>query len=400
MSSITFASLGLWVVATLCLSGCGDSAAEPEGSSSGSMSNTAGATGAAAQVGGSNAGPGSAGVAGTGDPSAGDPNASCAVPPDAAAEDSSTPTHVIGDGTPASCSSEAVVAAVRQGGIITFDCGPDPITITMQETAKIKNDTGPKIVLDGGGKVTLSGGGQRRILYMNTCDGDQVWTTDHCDNQDHPQLTLQNISFVEGNSKGETSYDGGGAVWIRGGRFKLVNTRFFGNVCADTGQDVGGGAVRVFSQFDGKPVYVVSSTFGSLEAGNVCSNAGGISSIGVSWTILNSVFEGNKAIGWGMNPAAPGTPGGGLGAAIYNDGNEMTLSLCGTTIRGNEAKELGGAVFFVSNNLTGAVRIDRSKIEENPGKDYQKYKGLYIEATDKQGNGGIDITNTSIAEKD
>ena len=41
-------------------------------------------------------------------------------------------------------------------------------------TAKIRNDTGPEIVIDGGGKVTLSGGGQRRILYMNTCDAAQV----------------------------------------------------------------------------------------------------------------------------------------------------------------------------------------------------------------------------------
>ena len=45
------------------------------------------------------------------------------------------------------------------GGIITFDCGPNPVTITLAATAKIVNDTGPQIVLDGGGQVTLSGGG-------------------------------------------------------------------------------------------------------------------------------------------------------------------------------------------------------------------------------------------------
>ena len=49
----------------------------------------------------------------------------------------------------------------------------------------------------------------------------------------------------------------------------LVNTRFFGNHCAPMGSDVGGGAIRVFQQHDGQPVYVVNSTFGGeAELGN------------------------------------------------------------------------------------------------------------------------------------
>lgn len=44
----------------------------------------------------------------------------------------------------------------------------------MLATTKVFNDTGPEIVIEGGGLVTLSG---RRILYMNTCDEAQVWTT-------------------------------------------------------------------------------------------------------------------------------------------------------------------------------------------------------------------------------
>jgi hypothetical protein len=50
------------------------------------------------------------------------------IPPEAQAEDVSSPTTVIGTGTPASCTGEAVVAAVARGGVITFDCGPDPVT--------------------------------------------------------------------------------------------------------------------------------------------------------------------------------------------------------------------------------------------------------------------------------
>ncbi len=79
---------------------------------------------------------------------------------------------------------------------VTFDCGADPVVIALDETAKVFNNTGPEIVVDGGGLVTLSGGGERRILYMNTCDEDQIWTIAKCDNQDHPRLTIQNITLV------------------------------------------------------------------------------------------------------------------------------------------------------------------------------------------------------------
>lgn len=318
-------------------------------------------------------------------PPAGNPDGACAVPAEAQAEDVATPTRVIGDGTPASCTSRAVVDAVAAGGIITFDCGPDPITIELDETAKIFNDTGPKIVIDGGNKVTLSGKGQRRILYMNTCDQAQKWTTSHCNDQDHPQLTVQNLTFVDGNAKGEdTDGGGGGAIFVRGGRFKLVNTRFFNNVCDDVGPDVGGASVRVLDQFQDLPVYVVHSTFGGAEGyGNTCSNGGGLSSIGVSYTVLNTLFSHNRAIGNGANPARSGTPGGGSGGGIYNDGNTFTLTLCGVKMTDNTANEGGGAIFFVSNDRTGSLVIRDSVLSNNPSAGFETdgYPGIFVLAS-------------------
>ena len=296
------------------------------------------------------------------------PEATCDVPPEAQLADISSPRTIVGDGSAASCTSDAFVNAVAAGGVITFNCGPDPVTIMLDQTAKVFNDTGPEIVIDGGGLVTLSGSGNHRILYMNTCDENQVWTTSHCQNQDHPRLTVQNITFVDGNSKGETEYEGGGAIWVRGGRFKVINARFFNNVCADEGPDVGGAGIRVFSQYENQPVYVVNATFGGQDGyGNTGSNGGGISSIGVSWTIINSFFSHNHAIGNGGNPSDPGTPGGGSGGAIYNDGNTMTLSLCGTRIEYNEVNAYGSAIFFVSNDHSGNILIDRSVITNNVG---------------------------------
>jgi hypothetical protein len=82
-------------------------------------------------------------------PPAGNPEGDCEVPAEAGLADVSNPTTVVGDGTPQSCTSEAVVDAVAGGGVITFDCGLDPVTIMMEATAKIFNDTGPEIVIDG-----------------------------------------------------------------------------------------------------------------------------------------------------------------------------------------------------------------------------------------------------------
>ena len=84
---------------------------------------------------------------------------------DAVAAGPARPTEglVVGTGTPASCTSRAVVRAVARGGSITFDCGPAPVTIAMKRTAKVVN-TSSRVVLDGGGLVTLSGQDRRRIL--------------------------------------------------------------------------------------------------------------------------------------------------------------------------------------------------------------------------------------------
>jgi len=328
-------------------------------------------------------------------PAAGNPDGTCAVPGEAALEDVSAPDTVVGDGTPQSCTSDAVVTAIAGGGVITFDCGPDPIVITLDETAKIFNDTGPRIVIDGGGLVTLSGGGQRRILYMNTCDQAQHWTTDHCQNQDHPQLTVQSLTFIDGDASGEDPA-GGGAIFVRGGRFKLINSRFFSNRCDDVGPDVGGAAVRVLAQFNGEPVYVVHSTFGgTVELGNVGSNGGGLSSIGVSYTVLNSLFSHNRAIGNGANPADPGTPGGGSGGAIYNDGNTYTLHLCGTQIVDNSANEGGGAIFFVSNDRTGSLIIEDSELCRNPSAGFETdgYPGIFVLANGDPRVSGSIISN-------
>jgi hypothetical protein len=312
---------------------------------------------------------------------AGNPSGRAAVPAEARAVDSSHPTRVIGNGTPAGCTSKAVVAAVAAGGVITFDCGPDPVTITMSATAKVRNSSA-RVVLDGGGLVTLSGGGKRRILYMNTCDKAQQWTTSHCDDQEQPQLTVQNVTLADGDATGQVvDGGGGGALFVRGGRVKVVNSRFVRNRCDATGPDLGGAAIRVLDQSHDLPVYIAGSTFGGAPGqGGVCSNGGALSSIGVSWVVLNSVMTYNKAIGTGANPARGGTPGGGSGGAVYTDGNRFTVRIAGSIVENNQAREGGGAVFFVSNDRTGTMSIDGSTLRHNSSAGFETagFPGIFF----------------------
>jgi hypothetical protein len=360
------ASLALIALVMLTpVAGCGGDASTPK------VADAVPSSGAPSSTPGVNAGMGSVSPSPKAalPAAAGNPKGHAAVPAEAKAVDTSHPTRVIGKGTAASCTSEAVVAAVAAGGVITFSCGAEPVTIVLKATAKVRNANGPKIVLDGGGKVTLSGGGKRRMLYMNTCDEAQGWTTSHCQDQDTPQLTLQNLTFVDGNSTGDrTEGGGGGAVFVRGGRLKVVNSRFLRNRCDGTGPDLGGAALRVLSI---PKVYVVSSTFSDGK----CANGGAVSSIGVSWEVLNSVMSGNSAIGNGANPAKSGTPGGGSGGAIYTDGNTFTVHIAGSVIENNRANEGGGAVFFVSNDRTGTMSIEASTLRRNVSGQFET-KGL------------------------
>ncbi|MCD0485436.1 hypothetical protein LO771_24380 [Streptacidiphilus sp. ASG 303] len=298
---------------------------------------------------------------------AGNPAGRAPVPAEAAAVDTSRPTRVVGDGTPAGCTSQAVVDAVAAGGVITFSCGPAPVTIAMKATAKVRN-TSSRVVLDGGGRVTLSGGGVRRILYMNTCDQRQQWTTSHCADQAEPRLTVQNLAFADGDATGQrTDGGGGGALFVRGGRLAIVHSRFTGNRCDATGQDLGGAAVRVLDQYRDLPVYVSGSTF----TGGRCSNGGALSSIGVSWVVLNSLMSGNAAVGHGANPARPGTSGGGSGGAVYTDGNRYSVRIAGSVLEDNRAAEGGGAVFFVSNDRSGTLRIGGSILRRNTSAGFE-----------------------------
>jgi hypothetical protein len=296
---------------------------------------------------------------------AGNPDGQASVPAAGQPVDTSQPDHVIGDGTPASCTSAAVVAAVAAGGIITFSCGPDPVTITMTATATVSSAS-HLVVLDGGGKVTLSGAGSTQILFMNA-----GWE------QQSPQLVVQDLTFANAYSgtrqaTGSSVY-GGGAIFDEGGQLKVVNSAFLDDSCFASGPDLGGGAIRAVGMDLASPVYITDDTFSD----DSCSNGGALSGLFANFDVINSLFTGNKAIGWGANPAQAGTPGGGSGGAIYTDGAQYDLSVAGSVMRDNTAREGGGGIFFVVNSGGGALRIDSSTLQGNSSGEFQNAPGIF-----------------------
>ena len=262
-------------------------------------------------------------------------------------------------------------------GIITFDCGPGPVTIVMTDTAKVVN-TSAVVVLDGGGKVTLSGADQRRILYMNTCDQAQVWTTSHCQDQDQPQLTIQRMTLHPRQQHRRADR----RRWRRGG----VRPR---RPREGARQHVHGEPVRP----DRAPT----------SAAARCACSASPTACRSSWRRARSPAtpartarrsrasacrgRSTTASSPATAPSAPaptrlaaGTPGGGSGGAIYLDGNLFTLDLAGSIIHDNTANEGGGAIFFVSNDRTGELRISTSVLERNSSRGFETagFPGIFF----------------------
>jgi hypothetical protein len=269
--------------------------------------------------------------------------------------DTSRPTTVVGAGSPAGCTHAALAAAVSRGGVITFDCGPDPVTIAVAATLHLPTDR--DTVIDGGNRVTLDGGSSVQILRWE--DGNWL-TSDRT-------LTLQHLGLANGRATGtelipvrpppcsQGYNDGqGGALFMRNGVLRAIDVTFAGNQAALLGPDTGGGAVYLLGS---KPATFSSCSF----LGNRASNAGALGGLFATLSIYDSLFDGNQATGTGANDDDPSrctylnngqhqVGSGGNGGAIYSDGVAMDVTLCGTQVRNNHAGAFGAAIFFTSND--------------------------------------------------
>jgi hypothetical protein len=204
-------------------------------------------------------------------------------------------------------------------------------------------------------------------------------------------LTLQRLHIVNGkttptqkippcpaangiaNTACSTGYDDGqgGALYMQDGELVVIDSVFEQNQAALLGPDTGGGAIYIFGS--ASPAYVMQSSF--LD--NTASNAGAIGMLASGAFIFDSLFEGNSAVGTGANNndatmctcnngSDPNQIGsGGNGGAVYSDGNALDVTICGTEIKNNTAKEFGPAVFMTNDGRGGKLIIDDSLVTGN-----------------------------------
>jgi hypothetical protein len=312
---------------------------------------------------------------GGGSAATGTPEVSCAIPTVGQSVDTSKATTVVGDGTSGSCTLVALEKAIATGGLITFNCGTNPMTIAVTATLNIKPDR--DTVIDGGQKVTLDG--QNLVRIMSFDSANFQWN-------EH-RLTLQHISLINGKATPTLAIpaapapcsqgwnDGeGGALYMRDGNLTVIDSTFTGNQAALLGPDTGGGAIYVVGSKHG--VVIVASTF----TNNSASNAGAVGGLFADLRIYNSQFSQNTAVGNGANNNDPKQcqyinngqneiGSGGNGGAIYSDGQSVNVLLCGDKIVNNSAGTgaYGGGLFFTSNNWAGTLSIIDTEMTGNTG---------------------------------
>ncbi|MCZ7684240.1 MAG: hypothetical protein M5U28_37855 [Sandaracinaceae bacterium] len=239
--------------------------------------------------------------------------------------------ETVGDGTAASCTEDALHAAVERvngeegGGTVLFDCGGEH-TITLTRSVLVST----AMILDGGGAITLSGGGAVRVIEL-----------DH-----YVDFVLQRITitcgFVPAGSENES---GAGLLHPWFGTLKVIDAVFEGNHSASLDHDVGGGAIYA----GGLTEAVISGTTFSSNSG---STGGAILSRSTNLRVVDTVFFENTATSY----AESGQYGNGGGLYIDRMWLDAPIDfvICGSVFDSNHATVHGSALF--SYNLEGAAR--------------------------------------------
>lgn len=291
-----------------------------------------------------------------------EPTPTCAVPEPPPPLDTDV---VVGDGTAASCTAEALRSAIAGGGNVSFDCGQAPIVISPAAEISVSQDTR----IDGGGTVTLDGGGQTRILHSEA----------------RVALTVMNLTFQNGDATvgtGEGEAQSGGAIrvgWLS--TLNVFDCVFKDNRAAETGIE-GGGAIY---QSNGGESLVVRSTF----ARNTAISGGAIDNLLSPLTVVDSTFLQNESLG-----------GGG---AIYDDGASAyidddvggDITICGCHFAENIAVGTGGAVYLWA-YPPDYLSINRSSFIRNAA--YRPAEGSALGGAVRTGNAPLQIANCLFAE--
>ncbi len=247
--------------------------------------------------------------------------------------------ETVGDGTPDSCTEEALHAAVAAvndagGGTVLFDCGADHSIELTQSVVFTASAT-----LDGGGAITLSGGGAVRVIEL-----------DH-----HLDFVLQRVTIRDGFvATGSENESGAGLLSPWFGTLRVIDATFENNHAQSQINDVGGGAIYA----GGLTEAIVS---GSTFSNNSGSIGGAILSRSTNLRVVDTVFYENAATSW----ADSGQYGNGGG--LYIDrmwlDDPIDFEICGGHFERNHATVHGSA--FFSYNLESPATFDRCTFKDN-----------------------------------
>lgn len=305
---------------------------------------------------------------------------------------------VVGTGTADSCTDAALSAALNGGDLVTFDCGPDPVTIHVGPKCSdgitpcrvnsdcpgnvcFFNSAATKIIsttttIDGGGKITLDGDMQRQVISVSATGN----------------LSLMNLTIAHGRGVSTASFRSGGGLAISGGgTASVTNCTFTGNttggegggistngtltvtdsIFADNSATTYGGAIGISAGLT--TVRRCSFTGNSVEA--IADGGGGIglrnrASVSTELRVSDSTFSVNAAIGSGNLGSAKG----GGGAIKVGGGTTATVTNCTFTgntasgIVGNSTGGGGGGIgvnggltvtnsTFIGNNTSGSSTV-------------------------------------------
>ncbi|MBK8419331.1 hypothetical protein [Candidatus Villigracilis saccharophilus] len=242
---------------------------------------------------------------------------------------------VVGTGSPVSCTEAALDAALVElypgatapGGVLSFNCGPNPHTIVVTSEKFLNDGT----VIDGGGLITLSGGNSTRIFFVSqqarvelrhiqlingyAAGGGAIYMEPNL-NGDYTYLTLNDVTLRDNNS---TSF--GGAIDARHASLSVTNSHLTGN-----SSDSDGGAI---SLNEGVLTMINSEVLNNRTI-SPGANGGGLNVLSATLDIQTTTFRNNQS--------------------QLSAGGAITLRLCNGTIANslmdqNTAANIGGGIY-------------------------------------------------------
>jgi cysteine-rich repeat protein len=261
--------------------------------------------------------------------------------------------RVVGTGTPESCTEAAFEAALAERSVI-FNCGPEPVTITITSTREKAIAAGTTI--DGGGRITLSGGGVVDIFTVTS----------------GAALEVRNLAIADGRGWGS-----GGTIVNNGGTLSVANSAFLGN---NTAIGNGGGTLSVAnSTFSGNNT-AIGNGFGTLNvtnstfSGNSARYEGALFNWGGTAKLTNcTLSENGSAIhNRCVSSAVPNVPGGGCSYGSVTLTNTIIAETAGPSCVGGPITDSGHNLQFPGLSCGATIEsldplLDPAGLRDNGG---------------------------------